>query len=301
MNSFCPICDFTKYRLVGLPKANLISKNFIDKPYKVVQCSNCEAYYVFPRITFSPDQWSKLYNNEYFSFQSDWLIKKRAKELTQRFNEASKYFNNENILFLDVGCGEGKALIEGLRRGWEVTGIDIVDNRIGKAKSESIDFITGNFLEHKFPQNYFDFIYLDSVLEHVLNPKEYLLKIKKILKIGGVVYIGVPNEDSLFNIIRKIAFFIIGKKNISVKIRPFDSPYHIIGFNKKSLNYIFDKSNLKIEYMRNFGRKFDFLSHKLNQRGFWVGLLFLLPIEFIGNLLNKDVYYEVYLTKKVNQ
>ena len=50
--------------------------------------------------------------------------------------------------------------------------------------------------------------------------------------------------------------------------------------------------------MRNFGRKFNFLSHKLNHRGFWTELFFLLPIEFIGNILNKDIYYELYITKK---
>lgn len=136
------------------------------------------------------------------------------------------------------------------------------------------------------------------MLEHVLTPKEYLLKINKILKPGGIVYTGVPNEDSLFNDIRKLAFFILGKKNISEKIKPFDSPYHVIGFNKKSLGFIFERTNLKIKFMRNFGRKFDFLSNTPNQKGFWIGLFFLFPIEFIGNLLGRDVYFEAYLTKE---
>ena len=76
-----------------------------------------------------------------------------------------------------------KSLIEALRRGWEVTGIDIVDNRIKKAKQEDVNFIIANFLEYELPENYFDFIYVDSVLEHVLNPKEYLIKIKQLLKL----------------------------------------------------------------------------------------------------------------------
>ncbi len=294
----CPICDSPKYRLVGNPRTNEISKNFMDKDYKIVQCADCKIYYVYPEITFSNDQWTKLYNNEYFSLQSNWLIKKRAKELIQRFNDASKYFKNNKVRFLDIGSGEGKALLEGLKREWDVTGIDIVDNRIGEAKAERIKFIKGNFLEYEFPGNYFDFIYLDSVLEHVLSPKEYLLKIKSILKTEGIVYIGVPNEDSLFNTIRKFAFYFIGKKNISVKLKPFESPYHIIGFNKKSLTQIFSAINLDVITMKDFGRKFDFLSYKINQRGFWIGLIFLLPIEFIGMILKRDVYYKVYAMKR---
>lgn len=227
MNIACPLCDSSQSQSVGRPITNTLAKKFIDKEYKVVQCSNCEVYYVSPSISFNSEQWGMLYNDEYFANQSAWLQRKRAKELTQRFYDASKYLKGKNISFLDVGCGEGKALIEGLEKGWDVTGIDIVDNRVQLAKSEGINFITGNFLEHNFPQNYYDFIYLDSVLEHVLYPREYLLKIKEILKVGGVCYIGVPNEDSLFKFLRKIVFYIIGRKDVSVKIRPFDSPYHI--------------------------------------------------------------------------
>ncbi|NWF90275.1 MAG: hypothetical protein HXY50_12555 [Ignavibacteriaceae bacterium] len=49
--------------------------------------------------------------------------------------------------------------------------------------------------------------------------------------------------------------------------------------------------------MQNFGKKFDFLSHSQKQRGFWIGLFTLLPIEFIGKMLNRDGYFEAYLTK----
>ena len=298
MNSNCPLCESTEQIVIGKPRANAISKNFIDKDYSIVQCSNCKVYFVAPQISFNDEQWEKLYNNEYFSSQTNWLIHKRAKELSQRFDRALSFLPKKNISFLDIGAGEGKTLVEGLNRGWYVTGIDIVDNRINDAKEDGIKFIRAKFLEYEFPKNHFDFIYLDSVLEHVLNPKEYLLKINSILKVGGVVYIGVPNEDCMFNDIRKLLFQLLGMKDISEKIKPFDSPYHVIGYNKESLEFIFNKTNLKIKFMRNFGRKFEFLSHTTLQRGFWIGL-FLLPIEFIGNILNRDVYYEAYISKEI--
>jgi 2-polyprenyl-3-methyl-5-hydroxy-6-metoxy-1,4-benzoquinol methylase len=298
MNSKSPLCENIQHALFGKPKTNSVSQQFVDQDYNVVQCINCKVYYVHPLITFTDEQWAKLYNNEYFAEQSTWLLHKREVELSQRFNQALSFIGSKNISFLDIGAGEGKTLLEGLKRGWNVAGIDIVDNRIDQAKHEDIKFFKGKFLEHEFEINQYDFIYLDSVLEHVLNPKEYLQKINRILKPGGIVYVGVPNEDSLFNDIRKIAFALTGKKHLSEKIKPFDSPYHVIGFNKKSLNFIFDKTNFKIKYMRNFGRKFDFLSCSPNQKGFWLGLFFLFPVEFIGNLLGRDVYYEAYLTKE---
>ena len=299
MNDNCPICSNDNYTILGKPKTNSISVNFLSKEFRIVKCSNCSAYFVSPKIDFSDAQWAELYNSEYFSSQSNWLLKKRANELISRFDRAEKFLNSKHgITFLDVGCGEGKTLIEGTKRGWKVTGIDIVDNRIEEAKNAKIFFVKAKFLEHNFSDNYFDFIYLDSVLEHVLNPLEYLSKIEKILKPGGIIYIGVPNEDSLFNDVRRTIFKLIGRSEISEKIKPFDSPYHVIGFNLTSLNYLIKMLDLKIKFLRNFGRKFDFLSSPPNKKGFWISLFFLLPIEIIGYLIKRDVYFEAYLTKE---
>ncbi|AFH50690.1 SAM-dependent methyltransferase [Ignavibacterium album JCM 16511] len=298
MSNNCPVCRSNNFKVIGIPKPNSIAKNFLRKEYKVVKCIECGSYYVHPLIDFSDKEWSELYNSEYFSAQTNWLINRRAKELFQRFEKAESYFKrNEEVNFLDIGCGEGRTLIEGLRRGWNVTGIDIVDNRIPEARTEKINFASGKFLELELPENFYDFVYLDSVLEHVLQPVEYLNKIRNILKPNGILYIGVPNEDSLFNVVRKTMFILSGKGSVAEKLKPFDSPYHVVGFNHSSLNYIISKAGFKIKLLRNFGRKFDFLSNPINTKAFWVSLIFLLPIELIGYLLKKDVYFEAYLSK----
>lgn len=298
LNNICPVCRKSDIKVIGYPKTNSISNSFINKDYKVVQCNYCLSYFVTPKIEFTDEQWGMLYNSEYFSQQTNWLIRQRAKELKQRFDKVESYLSQKtSIKFLDIGTGEGKTLVEGTQRGWDVTGIDIVDNRKDYAKSNNIKFIKAKFLEYNFQENYFDFIYLDSVLEHVLNPAAYLLDIKRILKPGGVLYLGVPNEDSLFNNIRRLIFNITGRKTQSEKLKPFDSPYHVTGFNFHSLNFVIKNSGLEIKHLRNFGRKFDFLSYSFFQRGFWISLLFLFPIELIGYVIKRDVYFEAYLSK----
>ncbi|MBL1213280.1 MAG: class I SAM-dependent methyltransferase [Ignavibacteriae bacterium] len=300
MVSTCPLCEKENYDIIGGAKSNPQAEKFIDKNYKVAQCRECEGYYVVPRISFTDDQWAELYSNEYFAMQSNWLLKKRALELSNRFDTALKFLPQKEITFLDIGAGEGKTLIEGAKRGWDVTGIDIVDSRIDSAKSKGIKFIEAKFMEYDFPENHFDFIYLDSVLEHVINPKQYLQKINQILKPGGILYVAVPNEDCLFNDVRRFVFILLGRKNISVKIKPFDTPYHIIGYNKNSLSFIFNETNFKIKLMQNTGRMFNFLGHKPTGRGFWINLFFLFPVEIIGKLIKKDVYYESYVQKKID-
>lgn len=298
MNSYCPICGFTRFKTIGKPQLNNLSKIFVNEDYSIVQCLSCGGYYVTPNISFTAEQWKQLYNNEYFSSQTNWLLKKRKKELIQRFDKVEGYLKKRNIDFLDIGTGEGNASIEALHRGWKVSSIDITDNRIEKAKNINIEFTEGYFVSHDFGDKEFDFIYLDSVLEHVLNPQEYLRKINTLLKTDGIVYIGVPNEDSLFNFVKKIVFIFIGRKDISVKIKPFDTPYHVIGFNKVSLKKALSLASMKVVSWQNIGRKFDFLSQTPDQRGFWIGLFFLLPVEFLGKLIKKDVYFSVYAKKE---
>lgn len=299
MKDCCPVCDNNGFKVIGKPKPNSIAVNFIRKDYKVVKCNDCGSYYIYPQIDFIDKEWAELYNSEYFAAQTNWLIRKRAKELRQRFDKAQTYLKNSNQLnFLDVGTGEGRTLIEGVKRGWNVTGVDIVDNRINEAKENPIKFISGKFLEIELPENHFDFVFLDSVLEHVLQPVEYLNKIKNIMKPNGILYLGVPNEDCLFNVVRKAVFTLTGQSDISEKLKPFDSPYHVVGFNYHSLNFIINKAGLKIKLLRNFGRKFDFLSNPINTKAFWTGLFFLFPVEMIGYLTKRDVYFEAYLTKQ---
>lgn len=297
MNYHCPVCYSESATIIGKPKINAIASKFITQKHNVVQCEKCGTYYVYPPISFSKAEWSALYNSEYFASQTTWLIKKRAKELTERFDKAMSFLKKNDVSFLDIGAGEGKTLIEGSKRNWNVTGIDIVDNRIQDAKKDTISFIKGYFLELYLQADSYDFIYLDSVLEHVPEPIKYLKKVKKLLKKEGIAYIAVPNEDCLFKDIKNIVFSLTDKGKYSPKIKPFDSPYHIIGFNPSSLSYSIHSANLEILEENNIGRKFDFLSHKPNQRGFWIGLFFLMPIEFIGKLFKKDVYLEAYIKK----
>lgn len=299
MHSTCPVCSSDDYKVLGIPKTNSISESMIKKKYNIVQCNNCKLYYVSPLIEFNEDQWSRLYNSDYFEKQNTWILKKRKKELSQRFDLAEKFLTakHEQLNFLDIGTGEGKALLEGLNRNWRVTGIDIVDNRLESAKGPEIQFFQTNLLKSDLPENYFDFIYLDSVLEHVLTPLDYLLYIKRLLKKNGIVYIGVPNEDCLFNDLRKVVFWLAGKKHLSEKTKPFASPYHVIGFNYNSLNFLFNKAGFTTMLFRNFGRKFEFLGYSPKTKGFWINFLFLFPIEYLGKIIQRDVYFEAFLKK----
>lgn len=296
-NAKCPVCYSDKFQIIGKPIINAIAGKILKTEYYVVRCYKCSAYFVSPEISFTEDEWKQLYNSEYFGLQTAWLLKKRRNELQKRIDELQKKISNKNVSFLDIGCGEGNALILAEKKGWNVTGVDITDNRVDAAKKENIKFCEGALLTLSLPSNQFDIVFMDSVLEHVTNPMDYLHEINRILKKEGILYIGVPNEDALQNDVKKIIYNLTGKKEIASQIKPFDTPYHIVGFNKKSLQFAFGKTGFEILELRNLGRKFEFLGIKPGTRGFYIGL-FLLPFEFLGMITRRDVYYEAILRKK---
>jgi SAM-dependent methyltransferase len=291
----CPLCGSNADKTIGKPGISSQALEFIRNDYSVIQCSVCKYYFVSPTIDFTQDEWTKLYNSSYFAEMTGWHKNQRIVDIKSRFKKLKNFYNNNIEHFLDTGCGEGLGLIEASHLGWKSYGIDISDNRTGEAKSGDINFISGNLLEANLPDDFFDCIYMDSVLEHLIDPVTYLKELNRIMKKGGILYIGVPNEDSLFNDVKKI-LYRLKRNHISEKIKPFDSPYHVGGFNKTSLPVAAAKANFKIVELRNFAARFEYRKYSTSSKNFWMHL-FMLPVDLLAILFRKEIYLEAYLKK----
>jgi SAM-dependent methyltransferase len=292
----CPLCNKSEYIILGKPRVNDLTKGIIRQDYQIVKCVDCQFYYVHPQIDFSDKEWQGLYNSEYFSPMTKWHMRKRNRDLIDRFDHLQKYTNGNKKRFLDIGSGEGYSLIKANKYGWEVFGIDISDLRIQEAKQKNINFVLSDLISAKFPDNYFDCIYMDSVLEHVPNPIQMLNEIKRILNVGGCVYIGVPNEDSLFTRFLGILYKFSGRKSESSRLKPFAPSFHIGGFNNHSLKFAIKSHGFSIIKLRNFASKSEIMNTRFLSREFFIALLYL-PISIIAIPLRMELYLEVYLTK----
>ena len=79
------------------------------------------------------------------------------------------------------------------------------------AESKDLDFIMSPWEEHSvnFLADYnvkskYDMIIIDNVLEHFVDPKAVMLKVKGLLARGGRVYIAIPNRFAKRDTIRDI-------------------------------------------------------------------------------------------------
>lgn len=295
-NKSCLICGMESFKIIGKPRLSSPAIPYIDKDYTVVQCVNCSFYFVEPEINFSEDVWNKLYGDEYFSTMTRWWARKRKRDIKGRFDRLERQSKSKIKTFLDIGSGEGYFLIEASRRGWETHGIDISDNRIEEVKNVDISFRNEDLFSANYPDNYFDCVFMDSVLEHVPNPLAYLKEMNRVMKKNGVLYIGVPNEDSLFNDTKKIVNMLSGKNDYSIRIKPFVSPYHINGFTKKTLKLAAKNSNFDVLDLVNFGGHYDFLKYELFTKPFFMQTV-LLPIHLIAIPMRKQTYLDAIFRK----
>lgn len=110
----------------------------------------------------------------------------------ERYNYITKYWKQTRLgiqSMLDVGCGEGNTMKIFKKHGWDVYGVEESLDHIEHARKYGTVFKAG----HISDELRFDVIHMGHVLEHVENPKEFLMSYQKLLKPGGVIYIEVPN------------------------------------------------------------------------------------------------------------
>lgn len=97
-----------------------------------------------------------------------------------------------NHKILDVGCGRGAYLkdVHKLRPDLELYGVDIGD--VEEYLPDYINFKKSSGDNLPFENEKFDLIICFHVLEHVLNPYEFLKEFHRVLKNDGFVYIEMP-------------------------------------------------------------------------------------------------------------
>jgi ubiquinone/menaquinone biosynthesis C-methylase UbiE len=112
--------------------------------------------------------------------------------------EVAKPMMGENAL--DLGCGTGIYSYWLLEQGLSVTGVDISSEMLKVAKtkrdSEKIQFLQGDIYSLPFPNETFDLVVSNIVLEFTNNPKQVVKEALRVLKHGGRFVCGLIGKES---------------------------------------------------------------------------------------------------------
>ena len=97
---------------------------------------------------------------------------------------------------LDIGSGNGHFLALCRSKGYDVQGIEISEwVAIYTTQTLGLSITTGEIDDVKLPTHYFDIITMCHTLEHALDPRQVVLKVKSCLKKDGILAIEMPNYD----------------------------------------------------------------------------------------------------------
>lgn len=164
-------------------------------------------------------------------------------KLEQRLEVIRRYNKRETGRLLDVGCGEGYTLAFFKEKGWSVKGIDFSSAGIESKNPECLsNLVTGdifNLLKEEIndEQNY-NIIWLQNVLEHVIDPIELLGYLRSLISPEGMVVVTVPNDCSITQL-SALKYKYISEKYWVV------APDHLNYFNYESLLNIAEATGWK--------------------------------------------------------
>jgi SAM-dependent methyltransferase len=118
---------------------------------------------------------------------------------------------------LDIGCAYGPFLKAARDAGWDARGIDICPEAVDYVRDRlGIPALAGDiqeiplddpFLKEGIGNGGFDAVSLWFVIEHFEALKDLLAKIKRLLKIGGVLAASTPSGKGISRLTRPAAFF----------------------------------------------------------------------------------------------
>ena len=138
--------------------------------------------------------------------------------------------------FLDVGFGLGEELAIFHQLGFNVYGTEFDQdclNFLNKIIPDAHLFF-GDLISAHYPDASFDVINVFHVIEHLINPIDYIIELKRIMKPGGIMIIGTPDISSwAYRLFRLFNFALLSIPKI------VDGLEHTVVFNKKTLRKLF--------------------------------------------------------------
>ena len=167
--------------------------------FSTMRCSGCGLVFMDPMPSVA--DLATLYPEDYYSFQPPRL-QPAWRRFVKRWLGLQRYTYVPHFAkpgrMLDLGCGSGEYLLEMKDRGWEVYGSELSTAAAEAGRRSGLDIRSGELRAAGFPDAYFDFVRLNHSLEHIPNPLDVLPEVRRVLKPGGRLFIGVPNVDGLW-------------------------------------------------------------------------------------------------------
>jgi 2-polyprenyl-3-methyl-5-hydroxy-6-metoxy-1,4-benzoquinol methylase len=123
---------------------------------------------------------------------------KKRRAYVERVLRAHLGANRRAERLLDCGCGDGNNLSWLASYGWRLYGSDYNLLRLLRAKERrtGATLFLADILNYPARDDFFDVIFFNHVIEHIPDDDTALGTVQRILKPGGLLILGTPNEGA---------------------------------------------------------------------------------------------------------
>jgi 2-polyprenyl-3-methyl-5-hydroxy-6-metoxy-1,4-benzoquinol methylase len=207
--------------------------------YTLRQCESCE--HCFVEKSFSNEELARLYTSHYqrshFEVSHFTPVRKIGgfRGWLNGENQAAYCWVPPGVRVLDVGCGVGETLAYHASRGCDAYGLEVDENVRHIADSLGLNIAIGTLESHPYESNFFDYITMDQVVEHLPEPVSTLKEAYRILKPEGRLILSTPNCQGW------------GRKVFRRRWINWHTPYHLNLFSKKSIAIAAKQAGFEVE------------------------------------------------------
>ena len=230
------------------------------------------------------EQMQYLVDGEYLTEQE--IINRfgnRVNQLSRRqrsvFNMVKKVIDElerEAAKYADIGCYFGyftRKVVESFPH-LQCFGIDYFPDNIRIANllhENGVKYLEMSVYDLDFPDQYFDFITFQEVIEHIDRPVDAVREINRVLKSGGYLIISTPNAvafpNIIYNIFREYRNFYLRFANRSPKV-PHEIFFENVEWNRHI--YAWSVNTLSTLLLSN---GFEYVEHRMVANTWWLKLV----------------------------
>lgn len=194
--------------------------------FKCIKCGHITSDY-HPNDEELATLYSTYYPRKEYPIENFKPLEKSSR-LKMWFNGEKRAFAfvPENVTILDVGCGYGESIAYHKNRGCNAFGVEADPSVERFIKRYNLNIHIGSLYSAHHPDNFFDYVTMDQVIEHIPDIHRFMSEVGRILKPHGRLIVTTPNYRS---IVAKVS----GRKWINYHV-----PYHLHQFTRKSMRML---------------------------------------------------------------
>lgn len=236
--------------LCGVDEETEVFGPGVAQPSRIVRCNRCRLMYASPRANEPDHVWLAKVDPTWDLIPTGGsrFVKERlqVRDYARTRVRLGELYSGRGKL-LEIGCGLGFLLREFREDGWNVLGIDSLLQACRFGQDElGIEVHNGTLEDIGLPDESFDVVLMNHVIEHLDDPKNTLCEVSRVLKPGGQFVIETPRYDTLI-------FKILGRRERSIAW-----PGHTFFFTTQTLRWLYESAGFETVRLDYVGRSLTF-------------------------------------------